>query len=113
MEPGEQSQKNQGETMGPTSKRFLKVRIPEGGDPGEWELFAPDGAPIEGWYQLSVGRDHSGRYALHVTFDQFECVNADGRPVEVQLTCPTAKPHEKLPPLPPAGMHRHPHEGTR
>jgi hypothetical protein len=56
MEPGEQSQKNQGETMGPTSKRFLKVRIPEGGDPGEWELFAPDGAPIEGWYQLSVGR---------------------------------------------------------
>jgi hypothetical protein len=103
--------KAKGADKGPASKRFLKVRVPEGGDPGEWELFAPDGTPIEGWYHLSVGRDHSGRYALHVTFDQFECVNVDGQPVEVQLTCPTAKPHEKLPPLPRAGMHRHHHEG--
>jgi len=96
--------------MGLPSKKFLKVRVYEGGDPGEWELFAPDGTSIEGWHHLSVGRDHSGRYTLHVTFDQFECVNADGQPVEVQLTCPTGKPHEKFPPLPRAGMHRHLHE---
>lgn len=96
--------------MGHEFKNLIKVRTSEGESPGEWELFAPDGAAIDGWYHLAVGRDHSGRYALHVVFDQFECVNADGRPVEVQLRCPTAEPHEPSPPLPKAGMHRRRHE---
>jgi len=96
--------------MDPESKRSVTVRIHEGHDPSEWELFAPDGTLIEGWYHLSVGRDHSGRYALHVTFDQFECVNDEGQPVEVHLTCPTAKPHEELPSLPSARVHRRLHK---
>jgi hypothetical protein len=95
--------------MDPESKRSVKVRVHEGHDPGEWELFGPDGTLLEGWHHLSVGRDHSGRFSLHVTFDQFECVNAEGQPVEVHLTCPTAKHHKELPSLPSARMHRRPH----
>lgn len=95
--------------MNPELKKHVKVRVHEGRDPCEWELFAPDGTSIEGWHLIAVGRDHSGRPSLQVTFDNFECVNADGEPVEVHLTCPTGKPHEELPPLPSAHMHRHGH----
>lgn len=95
--------------MKPESRRHVKVRVHEDRDPCEWELFAPDGILIEGWHLISVGRDHSGRHSLQVTFDNFECVNAEGEPVEVHLTCPTAKPHEELPPLPSARTHRHRH----
>lgn len=91
-------------------KKFLKVRVHEGKDPSNWELFAPDGTPIDGWYLISVGRDHSGRFALHVILDQFECVDADGQLMDVQLVCPTAKPHDTSPPLPPPGLHKRGHE---
>jgi len=96
--------------MDPESKKLVTVRVHEGHDHGEWELYAPDGALIEGWHHLSVGRDHAGRCSLQVTFDQFECVNAQGQPVEVHLTCPTATHHEELPPLPSPRTHRAPHE---
>lgn len=95
--------------MSSETKKCVKVRIHEGRDPCEWELFAPDGLPIDGWQLMSVGRDHSGKYALHVTFGNFECVNAEDQPIEVHLTCPTAKPHEELPPLPSARSHKHRH----
>ena len=38
--------------MGPYPKKFLKVRVHEGADPAEWEIFAPDGTPIEGWHLM-------------------------------------------------------------
>lgn len=91
------------------AKMHVKVRVHEGRDACDWELFAPDGTPIEGWHHISVGRDNSGRYSLQVTFSDFECVNAEGKPIEVQLACPTAKPHEELPPLPSARTHKHRH----
>lgn len=91
------------------AKRRVKVRVYEGRDACEWELFAPDGTPLEGWHLISAGRDHSGRHSLQVTFNNFECVNADDQPMEVHLTCPTAKTHEELPPLPSARTHRHQH----
>jgi hypothetical protein len=50
------------------SQKCLKVRVGEAHDPCEWELFAPDGTPIEGWHLISVGRDHSGRSSLHEVF---------------------------------------------
>ena len=96
--------------MDSESKKTVRVRVHEGHDLSEWELYAPDGTLIEGWHHLSVGRDQSGRYSLQVTFDQFDCVNAEDQPMEVHLTCPTAKHHEELPPLPSARMHRRPHK---
>lgn len=91
------------------SKGHVPVRVGEASDPGEWELFAPDGTLIEGWHQLSVGRDHSGRFSLHVTFDQFTCVNIHGEPMEMHLTSLIAQHHEEMPPLPSTRTHTHPH----
>ena len=93
--------------MNAKSAKYVKIRVHEGRDPCEWELFTPDGTPIEGWQLISVGRDQSGRSSLHVTFNNFECVNAEGQPMEVHLSCPTAKLHEELTPLPSARTPRH------
>ncbi|MGD9852356.1 MAG: hypothetical protein AB7T38_13925 [Nitrospirales bacterium] len=95
--------------MDSKSQGYVTVRVVEASDPGEWELFTPDGTLIEGWHHLSVGRDHSGRCSLHVIFDQFTCVNTDGQPVEMHLTGPIPKHQDELPPLPSARTHRHPH----
>ncbi|MDT7042384.1 hypothetical protein [Candidatus Nitronereus thalassa] len=93
--------------MNAKSQKCVKIRVHEGRDPCEWELFAPDGTLIDGWHLMSVGRDHSGRHSLQITFGQFECVNAEGQPMEVHLSCPTAKLHEELAPLPSARTHKH------
>jgi hypothetical protein len=91
-------------------RKHLIVRVADQRDSWDWDILGPDGTPLEGWHFASIGIDHSGRYALHLIFDEFECVNAEGQPVEVHLTCPTAKHHEELPRLPSAGMHRRPHK---
>ena len=86
----------------------IKVRVHELGDSCQWELLTSDGTPIEGWYLISVGQDQSGRNSLHVAFDNFECVNAEGQPVEVKLTGPTSKARKREPRLPSARTHRRP-----
>ena len=50
--------------MDSESKRAVTVRIREGHDPGDWELFAPDGTLLEGWHHLSVGRDHTWKVCV-------------------------------------------------
>ncbi|MCA9454326.1 MAG: hypothetical protein H6750_00595 [Nitrospiraceae bacterium] len=98
--------------MNSESNGYVTVRVFEASDPSEWELLGPDGTVIEGWHLLSVGRDHSGRYSLHVTFDQFHCVNAAGQKVNVHLSGGSAQKLEKEPPPPSARTHRNPRHGT-
>ncbi len=88
--------KAEGRNISSETKGHVILRVDGASDSREWELFAPDGTLVEGWHNLAVGRDHSGRYSLHVTFDQFTCVNSDGPPVEMPLTSLIAKHHEKL-----------------
>ena len=95
--------------MNSESTSYVTVRVFEASDPSEWELLGPDGTVIEGWHFLSVGRDHSGRYSLQVTFDQFHCVNAEGQKVNIHLSGVSAQKLEKEPSPPSARTHRLPH----
>ncbi|MDT3779077.1 hypothetical protein PJI16_16040 [Nitrospira sp. MA-1] len=94
--------------MNSESNSYVTVRVFEASDPCEWELLGPDGTAIEGWHLLSVGRDHSGRYSLQVTFDQFHCVNAVGQKVNIHLSGVSAQMLEKEPSPPSARTHRLP-----
>ena len=99
--------------MNSESNRHVTVRVFGPSDPCEWELLGPDGTLIEGWHLISVGRDHSGRYSLHVTFDQFNCVNAEGQKVDLHLSGLPSQKLEKEPPLPSARTHRTSRHGTK
>ncbi|WNM62238.1 hypothetical protein [Candidatus Nitrospira neomarina] len=99
--------------MNSESNSYVTVRVFDPSDPGEWELLGPDEKAIEGWHLLSVGRDHSGRYSLHVTFDQFHCVNAEGQKVNVHLSGVSAQKLEDVSPPPIARTHRTPRHGIK
>lgn len=92
--------------MDPKTKRNLIVRVPEPRDRCDWDILSPEGTPIEGWHFASVGIDHSGRYSLHLVFDQFDCVNADGQPIDIELAGVTHKPFIKERPLPSPRSHK-------
>ncbi len=94
--------------MKATEKKHLIVRVPEQREGWDWEILSSDGSPIDGWYSASVGIDHSGRYCLHVVFDQFDCVNADGQPVKIELTGMTHTHVKKDAPLPSPRSHKKP-----
>lgn len=85
---------------GNQKKRQLIVRIPNPTDHYGWEIFAPDGTPIEGWHMISIGLDHSGRHVLNITFDQFDCIDSEGKHLEIDLTGMPVKPESKEKPLP-------------
>ena len=92
--------------MKATKKKHLTVRVPEQRDSWDWEILSSDGNPIDGWYSASVGIDHSGRYCLHVVFDRFDCVNANGQPVKIELAGITHTPVKKGPGLPSPRLHK-------
>ncbi|MGP0593056.1 hypothetical protein ACTRXD_11050 [Nitrospira sp. T9] len=94
--------------MNSESRGYVTVRVFEASDPCDWELLGPDGTVIEGWHLISVGRDHSGRFSLHVTFDQFHCVDAKGQKVNVHLGGVSSQKLEKGPLPPSARTHRLP-----
>ena len=85
---------------------YVTLRVFGPSDPSEWELLVPDGTLIKGWHLKWVGRDHSRRYSLHVTFDRFNCVNAEGQKVDVHLSWPPSQMPEKESPLSSARTHR-------
>ena len=87
-------------------KKHLVLRIPVQHDSWDWELLSSDGTALDGWVSASVGIDHSGRHCLHVIFDQFECVNADGQAVKIELTNGIPRPIKKVPPLPNPCTHK-------
>ena len=89
-----------------SKKKHLTVRVPEQKNCWDWEILSSDGRHIDGWYSASVGIDHSGRYCLHVIFDEFDCVNADGQPVVIELTGITHTPVKKEALLPSPRTHR-------
>lgn len=88
------------------SRKHLTVRVAEPRDSWDWDILAPDGTPLEGWHFASIGIDHSGRYALHLIFEEFDCINAEGQPVEAHLTGVTSKKGHKEPPLPSPRSHK-------
>ncbi|GJL61621.1 hypothetical protein [Candidatus Nitrospira salsa] len=92
--------------MKATEKKHLTVRVPEQRDCWDWEILTADGSPLDGWYSASVGIDHSGRYCLHVVFDQFDCVNADGQPIKIELLGVTHRPVKNEPAIPSPRMHK-------
>lgn len=83
-----------------TLKRQLLVRIPNPSNHYGWEIFAPDGTAIEGWRLASIGQDQSGRHVLHLTFDQFECIDSEGNHLEIEVTGMPVTPVSKEKPLP-------------
>ncbi len=96
-------------SKGAGPERRITVRVFESKEAWEWELLGPDGEPLEGWDLISIGCDHHGKHSLHVVFDEFVCVNAEGQPVDVQLTGVSHRPMDQKKPLPSARGHRFPH----
>ena len=94
--------------MDSETKKNLIVRIPCPSDDYGWEIFAPDGTPMEGWYMASIRQDHSGRHVLNIAFDQFDCIDAEGKHLEIEMKGMPIKPLTKEEPLPSPRSHKIP-----